>query len=823
MSNNYPGDAPGRSHIGLSISILFAFRRFLVPFLIALVLLSVGVLVFHNFLLEDKVLLYKDVGADSINDSYPCFVHLSDYIRRDGLPSWSFYVGMGQSLFYLTGNLIWEPVIWLPRELIARALILQHLLKTLIAGLLFFRFLQLRGLNLCASLLGSLLLSFSAYMCMGSCWIVSADEIVGFTFLLFAVEEAISRRAWVYIPFAVALIGLVTVFHLYLSAVLLCLYVPARLFEIYGWRPLVLSRVCARLAAVALLGVGVAAVICLGSAYSILNSPRGSGTIANFAWGPTPSLFHVGSPLYYVTAALRPFSTDMIGTGDEFRGWENYFEAPPSYCGLLSLLMFPQVFIGATRRQRVLYGLFLSFMVVPVVFPWFRYLFWGFQGGYFRAFSLFSIFGIITLSITAFSRYIERRSFGLWTLGASLLIVLGVLYFPINEILTLINHELRRTAAIFLILYAALLITGQIVKRQNIVGWIILFLAALEVIHFDRITVNRPTVTKQELNERVGFNDETVDAVRDIKVSDDSFFRITKTWGSGPATRPSYNDAMVFGYYGTLSYSSFNNLNYIKFLLATDAISSADIATDAQWSPGLVGHPLLSTFACEKYVITKNPVPFQVADHLEFVRHYGSIYLFYNKLFLPFGLTFDRCIPEDMFQQLPGSVRRQALLHAVVLSEQNAAHKPGLSQLTLDELKQQMSETSLPDALAERRATALSIHSFRQTRIDGTVRVNQKGIAVFQMPFDAGWHAFIDNRAVPVLKVDAGLLGVALEGGEHRVELRYRPPLLSVGAAVTLLSFGIFSLSLWRWPRIRLLNRRYLKPVVSKTPLRSQS
>src|SRR6201993_1636120 len=103
--------------------------------LVGLSLLLVGGLIFSNFLLFDKVLLYKDVGADSVNDSYPTFVHLSDYIRHEGLPSWSFCVGMGQSLFYLTGNLIWDPVIWLPREVIAHALVFQHLFKTLIAGL----------------------------------------------------------------------------------------------------------------------------------------------------------------------------------------------------------------------------------------------------------------------------------------------------------------------------------------------------------------------------------------------------------------------------------------------------------------------------------------------------------------------------------------------------------------------------------------------------------------------------------------------------------------------------------------------------------------
>jgi len=408
--------------------------------------------------------------------------------------------------------------------------------------------------------------------------------------------------------------------------------------------------------------------------------------------------------------------------------------------------------------------------------------------------------------MTAFSRYTQRKPLNLWILGASLLLLLSVLYLPNHEIQMLISKQLKQTVAIFLILYAALLIAGQIAKRQSITGSIILFLTAIELVHFDRITVNRPTVTKQELNERVGFNDETVDAIRDIKASDSSFFRITKTWGSGPATRPSYNDAMVFNYYGTLSYSSFNSLNYIKFLLAVDAVSSGDIATEAQWTPGLVGQPLLATFACEKYVLTKTPVPFETAEQFEFIRRYGDIYLFRDKMGLPFGLAFDRYIPEDLFLHLPSRAKPEALLHGVVLSEQDAEHQSELSQLSFDELMQQMSQGSIPDALAERRATAMNMHSFRQTRIDGTIRLNQNGIVLFQMPFDAGWHAFSDGRAIPALKVDGGLLGVALKDGEHRLELRYQPPLLYAGAAVTLLSVGVLLLSLWKWPRIRLLN-----------------
>ena len=121
--------------------------RLVIP-LFALTIVLVGGLIFRDFLFGDRLLLYKDIGSDSLIDYYPWFVHFSDYLRSQGIPSWSFSVGMGQDIFYLAGYLILQPIVWLPRELIAHALVYQHLVKVLIAGLLFFRFLQLRGLKL---------------------------------------------------------------------------------------------------------------------------------------------------------------------------------------------------------------------------------------------------------------------------------------------------------------------------------------------------------------------------------------------------------------------------------------------------------------------------------------------------------------------------------------------------------------------------------------------------------------------------------------------------------------------------------------------------
>jgi Bacterial membrane protein YfhO len=780
-------------------------RRVFRTAVVTLALVMLWLLVYEHFIFGSGTLLYKDVGVDSINIYYPRYVLVSEYIRDEGIPLWSFRVGMGQSIFPSLSALLITPVVWLAKGAIAKALVYQHLLYVVLAGLLFASFLMTRGLVFASCLLGALLLSFSAYMCMGSCWYFHANEVVCFTFLLFAAEQAATRGRWVYLVPAVTIVGFLGAFHLYLGALLLCFYVPARLIERFSWQPLPILRTSLLLAAAALLGVGLGAVLSVNSFYGLVNSPRGAGPTSLVGQLSSKPIFGLESSLHYMTAVLRPFGNDLIGTGNDFRGWQNYLEAPMTYCGLLCLVIFPQIFVGSTLRHRIHYGLLFGIILVTTLFPWFRYFFWAFQGDYYRTLSLFAVFGIITFGMTAFSRYIEGGRLNLWVLGGTIFLLIGILYFPLREFQSLINPSLRIAATVFLVSYTILLLVGQLMKQPQISAWIMVALAAIELVYLDRITVaNRSAVTKSELNERTGYNDETADAVRDLNASDKSFFRIRKTFGSGPGMRESLNDAMVFGYYGTSSYSSFNNLNYIQFLMAAGAMSESDLATDTRWSYGLLEYPLLSTFACEKYVLTNNPVPFETAEYYEFVRRYGNKYLFRNQLFLPLGLSFGYYITEDIFLQLPQWAKPLALLNAAVLSNKDAANEPGPSPLTMGDIKYQVIETSLPDIAAKRRSTALNISSFQQTRIDGTIQLNQRSVLVLQTPFDPGWHAFQDGRVVPVLKADLGLLGVVLNAGEHTVELRYRPPFLYAGAAVSFVSLLIFAANLWWWPRIRL-------------------
>ncbi len=778
--------------------------RFVTPFA-GLCLLLVGGLIFRKFLFGGAVLLYRDIGSDSVVFFYTEFVHLSNYIRSQGFPSWSFYIGMGQDLACATGYLIWQPVSWLPGNLIAPALVFQHLGKVLIAGLFFLRFLQLRRLHSPAPLLGSLLLSFSAYMCIGSCWYPFADEVVCFAAILLGTEVAVLHGRWLILASAVALVGMITPFHLYLCALFLLSYIPIRLFGQYGWQPRIILPICLRLAAVAALGVGLGAIVTLPYLHAVLNSPRGSGTTSTVAALSSSPFFRLESPLHYITAALKPFANDILGTGTDFHGWQNYLEAPLTYCGLLCLLILPQVLLGGTRRHQTIFVLFLVGMLVLTVFPWFRYLFWLFHGNYYRTYSLFCVLGVITLSMMAFSRYIEGLTLRLWLLLATTMALLATLYMPFEPLQTLINPSLKYVVTILLILYGLLLTAGQLLKRQKIAAWLILGLSAIELVQFDRITVsNRMTVKREEVRGRAGNKDETIDALRDIMSSDNErFFRIRKLQPSGSSLMFTLNDAMVFGYYGTSSYRSFNSINYTNFLTAVNAIPP-NSETATRWSIGLLNDPILSLFACERYALVDNPLPFQKARQYEFVKHYEKGYLFRNTQFLPFGLTFDRYITKDAFLNLPAREKPAVLLHAVVLSNESEAQKQGLTQANLSDLEQNPRNLSLADVVAARRKTALKLTSFGQTRFGGNVFLDQRSILVLQTPFDRGWRAFQDGQAVPVLKVDVGLLGVGLDAGEHKVELQYRNLFLVPALVVTLASFLILAASLWRWPRLAL-------------------
>ena len=766
------------------------------------ILLCVGLAIFWPFVFGDGVLLYRDIGSDSLTSYYADFVHLSKYIRTDGFPSWSFHIGMGQDLAYATGFLFLEPVTWLPARFIAQALIFQHLLKVLVTGLLFFRFLQLQRAAAPVALLGSLVVAFSAYMTIGSCCTLFQEEVVVFTALLLGAEMAVRRGHWLLLVFSVALVGLINPFHLYLCALFLVCYVPLRLYTRHGWEPGLIFKRSLALAALSTVGVALAAVITLPYLRVVLDSPRGAGATNSLSVLASLPMFGLESTYHYVTVLLRSLCNEMVGTGDAFRGWQTYIEAPPSYCGLICLLLLPQALLCGTRRHRMAVGLFLLWLIIPTAFPWFRYLFWLFKGPYYRTYSLFCVLGVVTLGLFALRHYLEGLKFSVWLLLVWAAVLVGVLFLPFAPLQNLLDPGLRIAVIVCLLLYVTILSVGWLTNRRMLAAYLVVVITGAELICFNRISVAERTFMKKgELIEGLAARADSVQAVADLQRDDNSFFRTTSLFAGEGGVRADLNEAMLLSHYGTSSYSSFNDSNYIRFLAAVGAMPS-NSEIDARWAVGLAGNFLLSIFAGEKYALVEDPQPFQGVPQYELIRSYGSRSLLRNTLSLPLGLSFTRYLPEKEFLRLPPDGKEQVLLAVTVLDPASLGSVEGLQPVTASDLEKEFAASSIPTIIQQRRAGALYLSSFAQSRLAGDVRLERDGILVLQTPFNSGWRAFQDGRPVSVVRADVGLLALPVNVGEHRVELRYRNPWLITGGVITGLAALLLAVLLWRKPRL---------------------
>jgi hypothetical protein len=161
---------------------------------------------------------------------------------------------------------------------------------------------------------------------------------------------------------------------------------------------------------------------------------------------------------------------------------------------------------------------------------------------------------------------------------------------------------------------------------------VLLGVVVLELTYFSRTSANdREPVTAEEVKQKAGYNDYTLEAVDYLKKNDKSFWRVDKSYASSPAMHYSLNDAMAQDYRGTPSYSPFNQMYYVRYLQLM-GISDKKDEHQARWAMGVVNRPILESENRVKYMLAKeNVVPLWrvIGDS---VNNFGNVKLFRNRL-----------------------------------------------------------------------------------------------------------------------------------------------------------------------------------------------
>lgn len=86
------------------------------------------------------------------------------------------------------------------------------------------------------------------------------------------------------------------------------------------------------------------------------------------------------------------------------------------------------------------------------------------------------------------------------------------------------------------------------------------------------------------------------------------------------------------------------------------------------------------------------------------------------------------------------------------------------------------------------KKTSTDIHdlTFSGSRLSCTADVGDDSkFLYFRIPFSTGWKASVDGQPVNLVKANMGFMGVGLDEGQHKVELRYETPGLLAGSLVS--------------------------------------
>lgn len=118
-----------------------------------------------------------------------------------------------------------------------------------------------------------------------------------------------------------------------------------------------------------------------------------------------------------------------------------------------------------------------------------------------------------------------------------------------------------------------------------------------------------------------------------------------------------------------------------------------------------------------------------------------------------------------------------------------------------------MDEAVWQDAYKMLSASMLDVTDYGDSCLKGTINVQEDGVFVTSVPYEAGWKLKVDGHTREINELIGGAwISTSLSSGEHQIELSFRPPGLIAGLLITLASIGLLIAAEW-WRRRRMLRK----------------
>ncbi len=780
--------------------------------LVLALILFIEIIVFKNYFFE-KAYCFKDVGGDAYNQYYPFQYHTADYIAKYGIPKWSFSVGMGQSLFQFVLRDPFDIFLYVAgKDHIIHLIVFKELAKILLSGLIFFFYLKALKLSNFTAITGCLLFAFCGYIIVGGVWndFLFSFSALNMALLLLAFELLFSKKKWYLFPIAFFLIGVSMPLNVYLFGLFIACYAVLRHLQTGTFNFKKLGSLFLKMIGLGIIGLLVSAPFLIENTLGLFVNPRVIGSSSLVSSLSSEPMFNVIDKFHLGICVMRFFSIDILGGQNNSKGWFFYFEAPMFYCGLNCLLLMPQVFQFLNKRVRVVFIVFITVWLLPIIFPYFRQAFWLFSGDYYRTYSLFVALVFLYYSLIALEFIVQQRKINRVVLVTTVIILFILINFPFFNT-NIIDSHVSYFVMGMLIVYG--LVLFFIPKQKNPVYLKLIFMIAVvgELIYLSGISVNeRDAYTFSDLSQKKYYNDYSVDAVNYLKQHDKSFYRIDKSYGSAYDICQGYNksldDGMAEGYYGTSCYNSFNQMYYINYLELMGLVNKTVESTIRP--KGLFSYHTLEAENSVKYNLT-HTMNHRSSIYFDSLTQIGDVKILRNKFVLPLGYTYNYFMKESNFNSLSFAQKNYVSVRTCVIKDKDVNKVSGLKEFTGN-----ISAYNLEEDIKALKNDTLAVNQFSENYITGTINLNEDKMMYLSIPYDRGWKLKVDGQPTNKIILDDGMTGVMLEKGNHTIELNYELPFITIGLMLSLLGILIY-IGFWFYTRQK--PEVFFNPIFHKT------
>ena len=242
---------------------------------------------------------------------------------------------------------------------------------------------------------------------------------------------------------------------------------------------------------------------------------------------------------------------------------------------------------------------------------------------------------------------------------------------------------------------------------------------------------------------------------------------------SSPSCRPNLGNTKRINNIRTFN----SNINEGSFTF----YKSVDYPRETSTEISIADKELNNVLAVKYIIACQNDTPEQYG--YEYQKKIGTYRIYENKEYKKFGDSPKDFITKEEYETLPKEEKIKTLEERIVLDEEQTKKYENLYPNEASQTKNEFTYTK---------------NGFKST-----ITTTNQTIAIYQIPYDEGFTATRNNKKVELENVDNGFIGIPLEKGENKIEVKYLPKGLKEGILISILSLAVYLIYLIRLIKLK--------------------